>query len=151
MTARRVPGGAGIANSGTIAALTNSGTVRGGTGGGGFLGGSGGAGGREFRDDQHADQPGDNSRRPDWGPSTSVNGGPGGASIMNKGTIASLSNRGAIVGGNGGNGFFGAGLGGTGVRNAGTIGSLANSGKISGGAGGSGDTTGAVGRGGAGA
>jgi hypothetical protein len=76
--------------------------------------------------------------------------GGAGVSNSNSGMITTFSNSGAIVGGAGGNGFFGGGTGGAGVANAGMIGSLSNSGKITGGAGGSGNTTGAVGRGAAG-
>jgi hypothetical protein len=73
--------------------------------------------------------------------------GAGGAGVWNASTITSLSNSGAIAGGNGGAGFFGGGFGGAGVANSGTIGSLSNRGKIVGGAGGPGNTTGAVGAG----
>jgi hypothetical protein len=67
-------------------------------------------------------------------------GGAGGAGVSNDRTITTLTNRGAISGGNGGNGSrsgFG-GAGGAGVSNAGTITTLTNHGTISGGSGGGG-------------
>jgi hypothetical protein len=75
-------------------------------------------------------------------------GGAGGAGVSNAGTIASLSNRGTISGGNGGGGptLVAGGAGGAGVSNAGTITSLSNSGTVAGGNGGS-PTSGAGGAG----
>jgi hypothetical protein len=68
--------------------------------------------------------------------------------VANAGTIATLTNRGAIGGGSGG-ATYGpktGGAGGTGVSNAGTIMTLSNSGAISGGGGGGGlGKTGGVG------
>ena len=69
---------------------------------------------------------------------------------MNAGTLTTLTNGGAIIGGNGGSGLFFGGMGGVGVSNSGTVRTLTNSGTISGGAGGGGDTSGAVGFGGSG-
>ena len=73
--------------------------------------------------------------------------------MSNAGTITTLTNSGAISGGNGGNGgsvqsgFVGGagGAGGAGVSNAGTITTLTNSGTISGGNGGGGATLAALG------
>ena len=81
-------------------------------------------------------------------------GGAGGDGLSNVGAIATLSNSGAISGGNGGFGsiFTGqaplGGAGGAGVSNAGTIATLTNSGAIAGGHGGG--TAGVGGAGGAG-
>ena len=59
----------------------------------------------------------------------------GGAALSNSGTIMSLTNSGAISGGDGGSpGGFG-GPGGAGVANSGTITMLGNSGTIRGGLG----------------
>ena len=86
----------------------------------GSAGGAGGAGVVEFRHDHDADQQRDDSAAANGGCASGV-GGAGGAGVSNAGTITRLSNSGAIVGGHGGNGFFGAGAGGAGVSNAGTI------------------------------
>ena len=82
-------------------------------------------------------------------------GGAGGDGVLNFGTITTLTNRGAIRGGNGGNGPLTGGNGGAGVSNAGTITTLTNRGKIVGGTGGTGpvassggdaiDSTGSIG------
>jgi hypothetical protein len=71
--------------------------------------------------------------------------------VSNSGKITTLTNGGAISGGNGGNATRTGGAGGAGVSNAGTMTSLTNSGAISGGNGGNGGATmGAGGAGGAG-
>jgi PEP-CTERM motif len=67
--------------------------------------------------------------------------------VSNVGTIKTLSNSGAISGGNGGGAFSRAGVGGAGVSNFGAITTMSNSGAISGGNGGSGagvSNTGAI-------
>ena len=63
---------------------------------------------------------------------TGVLAGAGGAGLANSGTIATLTNKGTISGGNGlvGSGF---GTGGAGLANSGTIATLTNKGTISGG------------------
>jgi hypothetical protein len=63
----------------------------------------------------------------------------GGAGVSNVGTIKSLTNNGAIGGGNGGIGS-GAGAGGAGIANSGTISRLTNRGTIDGGNGGTAST-----------
>jgi hypothetical protein len=65
--------------------------------------------------------------------------------MSNAGKIGSLTNEGAISGGNGGSGSLTEGDGGAGLSNAGTIGALTNSGAISGGNGGPGSASGAAG------
>jgi hypothetical protein len=56
--------------------------------------------------------------------------------LSNAGTVTTLSNSGAIAGGNGGRGRPTAGNGGAGVLNVGTVTTLSNSGAIAGGNGG---------------
>ena len=62
---------------------------------------------------------------------TGVLGGAGGAGLANSGTIATLTNKGTISGGNGLVGS-GGGIGGAGIANSGTITKLTNGGQISG-------------------
>jgi hypothetical protein len=130
------PGGAGVANSGTISSLTNSGMVYGGAGGNGAgsfrLGGAGQAGiansgtiSSLSNSETVMGGVGGNAAGPFGG------GGVGGAGIINLGTISSLSNSETVKGGVGGNaaGVLGAGgAGGAGINNYGTITSLTNSG-----------------------
>jgi hypothetical protein len=79
-------------------------------------------------------------------------GGPGGAEVSNRSTIKTLTNSGAISGGDGGlgagrGGSFVGGPGGAGVSNAGTITTLSNGGAIRGGNGGVGSEKGVGGAG----
>ena len=100
-------GVAGVANSGAITTLTNSGTIS----GGGATGFSrphvvGRRRGVQLRHDHDADQ----QRRDRAEPAAltsppPASGGAGGAGVSNSGTIATLTNKGTISGGNGVAGF----------------------------------------------
>ncbi len=142
-----------MSNAGTITTLTNSDAISGGNGGAAyFAGGAGGAGGAGVSNAKGAIIGSLNNAT---GATISGGGGgllsgAGGAGVSNAGTIATLTNSGAISGGNGGNGGPTAGVGGAGgigVSNSGTVTTLTSSGTISGGAGGGGRSGGAGGDG----
>ena len=123
-SAWRRGGGAGVSNTGTITSLSNSGAISGGSGGSGFeltsqprYGGAGGAGVSNAGHDHDADQQRQDQRRKRrcaWGVPAAGFGGAGGAGVSNAGTITSLTNGGAISGGNGGLGFGPTGVSGAG-------------------------------------
>jgi len=146
-------GGAGVSNAGTIASLTNGGAIGGGNASGAAMVNYGGAGGAGVWNAQGAtvrsltNQATGTISGGNGGVFTGEGGigGAGGAGVSNAGTIKTLTNSGAISGGNGGSGARLGGAGDAGVLNAGTIKTLTNSGAINGGSGGSGPVDGVAG------
>ncbi len=135
-------GGAGVANSSTIATLTNKGTISGGRGGAGLSLGDAGSGGAGVSNSGTVTTLTNSGtiRGAGGGAGHYAGGGGGGAGVWNLAgaRIGALNNASGatIIGGNGGSSVYG-GAGGAGVANSGTVKTLTNNGTIGGGAGGS--------------